>query len=160
MKRVLALFLAIGSLALVLALGGSGRAAVVALDVADLTAGADLCVRAQVVAAQSAWTADQTMIHTTYTLEVLETLKGAPQGMLEVSVPGGDLDGIRIRNGEAPEYRVGEQVVAFLKTDPEGDRLMTFGWFQGKFTLLDGKVRELADGSWTDLRNDILASVR
>lgn len=132
-------------------------AAVRPLSLSDLVAGADLCVRGVVVEATPAWTPDHGMIHTTVEINLVETLMGDPGDVLEVRVPGGDLDGISIRNGEAPAFAVGEDVVVFLRADPEAPgQYRTYGWFQGKLTLLGGMVREMQATTWTALRSDIL----
>lgn len=132
-------------------------AAVRPLSLNDLVDGADLCVRGTVVEATPSWTADQAMIYTTVVISPIETLMGSHTGTIEVRVPGGDLDGLSIRNGEAPSYGVGEDVVVFLQPDPGApSQFRTYGWFQGKLTLLGGMVREMQNVSWQGLRSDIL----
>lgn len=132
-------------------------AAVRPLTLNDLVDGADLCVRGIVVEATPAWTADQGMIYTTVVINPIETLMGSHAGPIEVRVPGGDLNGISIRNGEAPAFGVGEDVVVFLQPDPAAPgQYRTYGWFQGKLTLLAGMVREMQNVAWSGLRSDIL----
>ena len=134
----------------------SAEASVVPMDLPDLVAGASLCVRGQVVDATSRWSSDGGMIHTTYRIQTIETLFGSERSVVEIRVPGGDLDGIRIRNSEAPTFAVGEEVVVFANPEAGEPTWRTYGCFQGKLTLLGGMVRERVDVSYDLLRAEIL----
>ncbi|MEZ6195474.1 MAG: hypothetical protein R3F20_07075 [Planctomycetota bacterium] len=159
MKIALGVVLVLG-----LALGLSSRdeeagAAVIAMDVNDLTDGSTLIIRAHVIGQDVAWTEDGNMIVSSFELQPIETLKGQVSGNPVVKVPGGEIDGLKIRNGEAPVFALGEQVVVFLKANADGTWL-TYGWFQGKYTLLsDLGVRELAGTNYDSFRAQILAAV-
>ena len=133
-------------------------AAVIPLSLNDLVQQSDVCIRGQVVNASSAWSEGDSMIFTIYTVQMTEQLMGQSVESVQVRVPGGTLDGVRIRNGEAPTYLVGEEVVCFLRPEA-GGTWQTFGWFQGKYTLLNGMVREMLGTSYDALRADILTAV-
>ncbi len=149
-------------LAVCLALPGGERpagAAVIPMDLDRLVEGADVALRGDVVAAEPAWTADGSMIYTTYTLRTTEALMGQVPGEVQVRVPGGTLNGLRIRNGEAPVFTLGEDVVCFLRPEASGPAWTTYGWFQGKYTLVGGMVRELVGVDYGAFRADILQAV-
>ena len=159
MRRFVLLFMAAVAITAAAPRDDAG-AAVRPLSLTQLVEGADLCLRGQVLSTTPEWTADNGMIYTTVRISLIETLMGSPDDVVEVRVPGGDLDGISIRNGEAPAYLPGEDVVVFLKPDPAApDQYLTYGWFQGKLTLLGGMVREMQATAWSDLRGDILYAV-
>lgn len=130
---------------------------VVELSLQQLVNGSTRCVRGVVVSQDTQWVANGGMLETTYTIQVAETLLGVGATTVTVTIPGGDKDGVRIRNAEAPVYELGEEVVAFLRTTPEGTS--TYGWFQGKYTILDGMVRELANTNYDSFRTAILNAV-
>lgn len=159
MKKAFAAVLALG-----LILGTSteddrAEAAVIALDTNDLTDGSSLVMRAAVSDRLVAWSADGAMINTTFELQPLEVLKGTATSPITVEVPGGDLGGIKIRNAEAPEFALGEQVVVFVKPDANGVNRI-YGWFQGKYTLLgDNAIRELNGVDYETFRGQILAAL-
>lgn len=155
--RVLLTALVLGTL-LAFPPGPAGRAgaSVIPLGIPELTAQSDLCIRGEVIDAVAEWTNGGNMIHTTYTIQTAETLMGTAAALVKVRVPGGDRDGIHIRNAEAPVYEPGEEVVCFLRPEPGLGTWATFGWFQGKFTILNGMVRELPSTSYDALRGQIL----
>lgn len=133
--------------------GGS----VIELSLQQLVDGSTHCVRGIIMSQNTQWVANGGMLETTYTIQVAETLKGDDTALHTITVPGGDKDGIRIRNAAAPVYQLGEEVVAFLRASPQG--LTTYGWFQGKYTILNGMVRELSDTNYDSFRSDILTAV-
>jgi hypothetical protein len=154
MKRWVVAGLLISALTAVLVRENATQASVVALSIEELTQGADLCVRGSVIDKQSSWIENGGMIETTFTIAPTEFLKGTPSSTVKVRVLGGDLDGMSIRAGEAPTYGLGEDVVVFGKLRPDGD-YTTFGWFQGKLTLLNNEVREMLNTDWNELRTRI-----
>ena len=133
------------------------ESSVVELSLQQLVEGSTHCVRGVVVSQDTAWTEAGGMLETTYTLQVSETLLGQESPSINVTIPGGDKDGVRIRNAAAPVYELGEEVVAFLRTTPQGTT--TYGWFQGKYTILDGMVRELSNTNVESFRTAILNAI-
>ncbi|MCA9319313.1 MAG: hypothetical protein KDB53_01195 [Planctomycetes bacterium] len=156
MRRIVLIALVLTAVLAVPVAERRATAAVIPMSVADLALQAPVCLRGQVIDARAAWTPDGAMIYTTYTIQRSETLIGQVPDLVLVRVPGGDLNGIHIRNGEAPSYIVGEEVVCFLEPEAGLPSYRTFGWFQGKFTILGGWVRELLTTPYDSLRQDIL----
>ena len=73
---------------------------------------------------------------------------------MSVKVPGGTIGRITLRAGEAPRFRVGEDVLVFLR--PRVSQCDVYGWFRGKYTIVNGRIREKQG-----LRlHDYLATVR
>src|SRR5437870_5147456 len=93
------------------------------LDVASLTAAADLVVRAQVARVESGWAGGDPksgLIVTHVELRPVETWKGAPAATLLVRLPGGTAGELgQIAQGAAT-FRSGEEVVVFLKRHAAG----------------------------------------
>jgi hypothetical protein len=159
MKKALAVVLALGLVLGASATDEDAEAAVIAMDVNDLTDGSTLVMRANVIDHSVAWTPDGAMINSTLELQPLEVLKGSAPNNVLVEVPGGDLGGIRIRNAEAPEFALGEQVIVFVKADEDGKNRV-YGWFQGKYTVLEGNaIRELNGVDYETFRGQILAAL-
>jgi hypothetical protein len=115
-----------------LAVGTPARASVVlALTDADLTRGADLIVRGQVVAARSRM-GDRSIV-TDYVLRVEERLKGDAGDTVVVTELGGRIGETRHVVPGAPAYRVGAHVLAYLFR--HGTELSTLGMAQGLFVV-------------------------
>lgn len=72
-------------------------------------------------------------IYTTYQLQVLETLKGAP--LSEAAVPGGTSAGIRQEVAGAPKLTLGGEYVLFLWTSNSG-LTQIIGLSQGLFNVV------------------------
>jgi hypothetical protein len=103
------------------------------------------------------------MIYTHCTVEVTETLKGAPVSQARFSVPGGKVGNIRQSIAGAPQFQPGVEYVLFLWTSASGFT-QVMGLSQGKFevggagsaqtlsrnavpdvTMLDGMGQEVRD---------------
>jgi hypothetical protein len=109
----------------------SGAQASVVLRLSDeaLTAGADVIVRGQVVAARCRL-GERTIV-TDYTIRVEESLKGDAGRFAVVTEMGGRIGETHHVVPGAPAYRVGARVVAYLfRHDGE---LSTYGMAQGLF---------------------------
>jgi hypothetical protein len=154
MKRWIAAAAAVLALCAGVARQDAG-ASVVAMTIEDLTKGADVCVRGQVVSKSCEWVRDGAMLQTLVTVQVGEILKGETHGTITVTVPGGDWQNLRVRASEAPAYEQGEEVVLFGRKTADG--FVTYGCFQGKLTIIGGLVREMISTSYDDLRARILA---
>jgi len=114
---------------------------VLRLSDAELTRGADVIVRGQVVAARSR--RGPRSIVTDYTIRISERLKGDAGHQIVVTEMGGRLGETRHIVPGAPAYRVGAQVLAYLHRH-DGE-LSTFGMAQGLFfvTNLPGTGEEI-----------------
>lgn len=138
--------------------GGVAHATVmeeVSLD--QMVQDADVIVRGRVVSNRVEQTHD---IYTISVIEVSEWLKGTGSQQVGVSELGGATSSQGFWIAGTPQYPVGEEVVAFLRTDssaPTGFR--TFAMSQGKFVVLPGvpgtpsvvrrDLSEMSFASWT-----------
>jgi hypothetical protein len=61
------------------------------------------------------WTADRRTIESTITLDVYDAFKGTEQATTTFVVPGGEAGGRRLVMPGAPTFRVGDEVVVFLR---------------------------------------------
>lgn len=118
-----------------------------ALDVAALTKGSSLVVRAKVKSVASRWTKDGGRIMTDAVLEVSETWKGTPTSQVTVMQPGGVVGDVGQLVHGTVTFTAGEEVVVFL--EPRGERYLLTGMMQGRF-----KVETSTDGKWTSARQE------
>ena len=109
---------------------------VLELRVEELTKRADEVVRARVLERQSRWSEDGHSIHTFTTLEVISNLKGQASGLVTVRQLGGEVDGVgSFVSGDA-HFEVGEEVIVFLRANPDGEPVFhLIGLGQGKFRV-------------------------
>jgi hypothetical protein len=110
-------------------------------DLASLTKGADVVVRAQVLSSQARWTSDHARIITDTELEVQEAWKGKPAARIVVMQPGGIVGELGQKVDGVALFEPGEEVVVFLEA--RGDRFTVAGMAQGAFHLArssDGKT--------------------
>ena len=115
-------------------------AGVVPLTLSQLCSGASRIVRGQVVGESVHWQGG--MIVTDWTIAPALNLKGSGSLPFQVTVPGGTIAGVTMHAGEAPRLKVGEDVILFLR--PGVAECDVYGWFRGKYTIVDGKIREKA----------------
>lgn len=108
---------------------------VVRLSFEQLTAQAEQIVHGKVERISSSWDPKKTAIWTHYEIRVEDELKGTAGGMIVVSEPGGEADGVRMQVAGAPVYEVGEEVVVFTSPTALGYH-RTCGWGQGRFRVL------------------------
>jgi len=112
-----------------------------ALTPQQLCRNADRVLTGGVNKLQSRWEGQK--IVTDVTIVPVRNLKGEGTSPFVITVPGGTMGGITLRASEAPRFSVGEHVVLFLK--PGSGPCDVYGWYRGKYTVVDGKVRELVD---------------
>ena len=102
------------------------------------------------------------MIVTDWTIDPQENLKGTGDSRFLVEVPGGTIGGITLRAGEAPRFRIGEDVLVFLR--PQVSECDVYGWFRGKYTIVNGQIREKqglrVDDYLDKVRAEIQATLR
>jgi hypothetical protein len=77
-------------------------------------------------------------------LSVKEVLKGQmpPQGRVTVEFEGGQVGEEILMIEDSPNYKPGEEVVAFLHKLPNSDRYVTVEMLQGKYQIKEGTVVE------------------
>lgn len=126
------------------------------LTLEDLTRGASRIVVGDVVSTQAQW--EDGRIVTLATVQVDHNLKGSGAAQVVVRIPGGTIGNLTMKVGEAPVLNAGEEVVLFLR--PNVCPCDVYGWFQGKFTVVGGLVREMRDLPLSDFESTILGHVQ
>jgi hypothetical protein len=104
-----------------------------------LVSGSGRIVHGRVVRHWVAWDDTHRFLWTHYSLRVFDTVKGAPSATFVISEAGGAKDGFIMTVPGTVQYADGEEVVAFLHPTPIG-YWQTFGYSQGKFSIIAGKV--------------------
>ena len=108
------------------------------LSLEDLALRSEACVLGRVVEARTHWNEAGTLIVTTFTLDVEETLSGSPNtGPLELHRLGGELDGLTLGYTGMPRLEIGERAVVFLRERP-GTTWTVSGLRQGVLHERDG----------------------
>ncbi len=104
------------------------------LSVEALTESADLVVRGKVVSKQVERDAEGRIL-TRVLMDVLEVWKGSVQGdTTELVHPGGILGERKVEVPFMAEYRLGDEVVVFLRLNDRGEGV-TIGLAQGRFDV-------------------------
>ncbi len=140
---------------------------VVYLDVDDLTERSNAVVRARVLERESRWDDEGRGIYTFTTVEVLSTLKGGGDETLVIRQLGGEVDGVGSLVAGDASFQVGEEVVVFLRRNPEDAVFHLVGLSQGKFSidregdqplalrnLSDLSVGRFEDGKWVSVHGE------
>jgi hypothetical protein len=113
------------------------NAAVTRWSMTELTLRAGLIVHGRVVKQTSTWNPEHTAIFTEHTVEVINSIRGRPEGRLAVVVPGGVVEDIGLSVSPAPLFALGEEVLVFLEPSPtNGYHVM--GSVQGRYTIRQG----------------------
>jgi hypothetical protein len=109
------------------------------LSLEDLALRSDGCALARVVDARVHWNEARTLIVTTYTLDVEESLAGGlPTGPVLLHRVGGELDGMALGYHGMPELEVGDHSVVFVHARPGGSYIVS-GMQQGVIPEVDGR---------------------
>jgi len=112
------------------------------LDIADMTAKADLVLEGRVMDAY-VLEGETGLIETEYLLSVDRTLWGADLGTRIVRLPGGVLpDGRGMMIPGMPSIVVGEDVLLFLSKQTSWGMRMPMGLAQGKFSIVQNFAGE------------------
>ncbi|KAF1083998.1 Matrixin [Sporotomaculum syntrophicum] len=132
----------IAALVVTFAFVGTSEALMINLSMDELSSAADSIVTGEVVEQSSQWDDGHAHIFTRVTLSIDESIKGdLAQGKLNITVPGGEVDGIIETVSDTPVFNAGEKVTVFLKKGKEDFRV--YGGTQGKFNIKNGKVGKL-----------------
>jgi hypothetical protein len=107
------------------------------LRLEQLTAQSDAIVAGRVMRAWAAMDSENRFIWTHYEIKVRDTLKGQAHATVEVTEPGGVLNGHYLRVSGSTPFAVGEDVAVFLYRTPIG-YLRTTNYGQGKFPFAEG----------------------
>jgi len=109
-----------------------GSATLERLSMDDLIARSTAIVRGQVIGSWAAFTGS--IVYTHYKIQVGETFKGPAQGLVEIVVTGGSINGVHQSFAGSPTLSVGDEFVFFLWTSKAG-LTQIMGLTQGLFAL-------------------------
>jgi len=118
----------------------------------DLCKRADRVVVGGVTKLSSRWQGQE--IVTDVTVVPSENLKGTGTSPFVVTIPGGTVGNVTLRVSEAPRFAVGETVLLFVK--PNNGPCGVYGWFKGKYSVVNGRIRELANTTFAQFRQQLL----
>jgi len=122
-------------LALALLIALPARAStVLELDASSLESGADRIVDGTVVTRTTAWNATHSGLVTRASIAVRATRKGPSAQMVDIIVPGGQLDGGTQIVVGMPSVAIGETARWFLRERGDGT-FRVYGWAQGKWPV-------------------------
>jgi hypothetical protein len=107
-------------LAAIMAAGPALASTFLKVDIQDLKKTSEAVIRGNVVEVRSFWNAEGTMIFTEAAIDVTERLHGHPDDLLVVRTVGGTVDGYTVEMEGAPQFREGEQIVAFIARWDDG----------------------------------------
>lgn len=114
------------------------QAAVVPLDLPQLTLRADLILRGRVIHQVSRWDGGGEGIYTFHTLQVTDTIKGeGGEGRVVVQTPGGIVGDIGLAVFPAARFTIGEEVLVFLRA-VDSNTYQVIGSIQGKYAIRRG----------------------
>ena len=104
------------------------------VDMPTLRGLSEAVVQARVVDVQSAWNDEGSMIFTHVTLEVTGRLHGKAANQLVVRIPGGTVGNFTSSMEGAPQFEVGQDVVAFIARWDDGVPMIA-GYAEGVSTV-------------------------
>jgi len=124
------------ALALLLLLGTVFATTIVPVSVERLTKESSHVIEARVVSSESTWNPQHTLIFTYTRIQVMKTLKGAPQASLVVKQIGGSAEGYTQKVAGVRYAKPGEQSVLFLRPSAQQDGTYEItGLMQGHFAV-------------------------
>lgn len=100
------------------------------VDIPTLKKMSESVVHANVVDVRSAWNPEGSAIFTFVTLEVKGRLHGSAESQIVVRVPGGTVGDFTSEMEGAPQFRKGDQIVAFIGRWSDGVAMVA-GYAQG-----------------------------
>lgn len=106
---------------------------------AELVERSDAIVHGFVVEKETLWSGNLENMETVVSIYTKNAIKGEVGELLEIRVPGGEIDGQFMFITDQPDFQVGQEVVVFL--DSTLSRLI--GQIQGKATIKNGLVLEM-----------------
>ena len=123
-------------LALCLVMSGRGAQATTLVpgDFAQMARESELIVHGTVVSVQGQLTGSRQTIESVITVQVADTMKGAPTAQAVFRVPGGRVGRYRRVMVGAPEFTAGDEVILFLKGRAPA-MAMPYGLSQGVYRV-------------------------
>ena len=110
------------------------NAQVIKMTAKDLTERSTAVLYGKCSKVKSEWNDRKDLIFTYVTVVPEEYIKGNLGSEAVITIPGGQVDDIRYEVSEMPLFVEGEEVVAFVWTNPAGKNLIT-GGYQGKMKI-------------------------
>jgi hypothetical protein len=105
------------------------------MDLPELVSGADRVVHARAVDSTVYWDPSGTQIFTDTSFEVLAEAKGQGPSTLVVTLLGGRIDPVEMREDGAPSFALGDEVVLFALNRPDG-KMNVLGFTQGVMRVI------------------------
>ena len=116
------------------------------LNLDTMTAESSAVVHGRIVASRTEWSDSRhRMVLTSYTVQADRYVKGNLGAAFEIVEPGGQIGTQMTVVPGAPEFKVGEELVLFIWTDPARGRHEAMGFDQGVFRV----QRDAASGRKT-----------
>jgi hypothetical protein len=113
---------------------GEIKSQVLQMSAEELTNESTAVFYGKCIGKRSEWNENRSIIYTYVTIAPEEYIKGNLGSQAVIAVPGGRVDDIIYEVSEMPVFTEGEEVVAFIWTNPSGKNLVT-GGFQGKLKV-------------------------
>ena len=110
----------------------------IALDLKDLSQGADIIITGKVIQQSSNWNDDGTRIYTKATIQVDEYLKGNnAESSVTVKYLGGEVGEIGEKYSHMPTFEDKEEVLVFLKKDAMSTEFKVYNGENGKISIVN-----------------------
>jgi len=110
------------------------KAQVRKMSVKDLTNESSAVLYGKCKKTECKWNENRSILFTYVTIDPEEYLKGDLGPSAVIAIPGGRVDNVIYEVSETPFFTEGEEVVAFIWTNPAGKNLVT-GGHQGKMKI-------------------------
>lgn len=103
-------------------------------DFREIVSGSEIIVHGRVIDVQSVWVDDRSRIDSFVTVESATFYRGEPARTITFRAPGGEAGRYKHVMVGAPQFRVGDEAVLFLRTQQDGVPKI-FGLNQGLFRV-------------------------
>ena len=103
-------------------------------DFREIVAGSKIIVHGRVVDVRAEWVEGRSRIESFVTIESGTFFRGTPARTVTFRTPGGEVGGYRSMTVGAPEFRIGDEAVFFLR-DQGSEPHLIFGLNQGVFRV-------------------------
>ena len=116
------------------------------MSLEDLAHESSTVVRARVLAKEAGWDEARQRIYTTTTMAVVETVFATEKLAAEIRVRtlGGEVGEVGMKVSGAPDIKIGEETLLFLRDDHLPGQFLVVGMNQGRFRLEENNGRTIA----------------